>query len=226
MSIKNKTFSVTYTHFDSFLSNTYNIGMINTLLNKCFQICSNWSMFHSRLTFLREIFRNIVYPENFIDRCFKLFLNRTHILKVKVPTVDKKPLQLVLPYLGTISLQTRTELQKSFKGVLNCCILQVIFKSQNKLCNNFCFKDPALQILTSGVVYKFHCGLHNESYYREYVSHLAVKTVEHIGISPLTNRGVQPRKDSAVCYHFINCSYSVTFEDFSVFCVTRIRSTS
>ena len=216
MCIKNKTFSVTYTHFDSFLPNTYNIGMINTLLNKCFQICSNWSMLHWRLTFLREIFRNIVYPENFIDRCH--ILNRTHILNVKVPTVDKKPLQLVLPYLGTISLQTRTELQKSFKGVLNCCILQVIFKSQNKLCNNFCIKDP--------VVYKFHCGLHNESYYREYVSHLDVKTVEHIGISPLTNRGVQSRKDSAVCYHFINCSYSVTFEDFSVFCVTRIRSTS
>ena len=73
----------------------------------------------------------------FIDRCFKLFLDRIHILKEKVPTVEKKPLRLVLPYLGNISLQTRTKLQKSIKGVLNCCKLQVIFKSQNKLCNNF-----------------------------------------------------------------------------------------
>ena len=39
-------------------------------------------------------------------------------------------LRLVLPYLGTISLQTRTKLQKSIKGVLNCCKLQVILKSQ------------------------------------------------------------------------------------------------
>ena len=33
--------------------------------------------------------------------------------------------------------------------------LQVIFKSQNKLCNNFCFKDPVSQILTSCVVTSF-----------------------------------------------------------------------
>ena len=46
-----------------------------------------------------------------------------HILKEKVPAVERKPLLLVLLYLGTISLQTRTKLQKSIKGVLNCCKL-------------------------------------------------------------------------------------------------------
>ena len=39
---------------------------------------------------------------------------------------------------------------------------------------------------------------------------------EHIGISPLTNKRVKPRKDSAVCHHLLNCNYSPTFEDFSV----------
>ena len=66
---------------------------------------------------------------NFIDRCFMFFLNKIHILKGKVPTVEKKPLRLVLSYLGTISLQTRTKLEKSIKGLLNCSKLQVIFKS-------------------------------------------------------------------------------------------------
>ena len=148
---------------------------------------------------------------NFSDRCFKLFLNRIHILKEKVPTVQKKPLRLDLPYLGTISLKTRTKLQKSIKRVLNCCKLQVIFKSQNKLYNNFCFKDAVPQILTSGVVYNFQCRLCNESYYGECVRHLAVRNGEHIGIS-------QPRKDSVVCHHLLNCNYSPTFEDFSVLC--------
>ena len=87
-----------------------------------------------------------------------------YILKEKFPTVEKDPLQLVNPYLGTISLQNRTKLDKSIKVVLNCCKLQVICKSQNKLCNYFRFKDPVPQILTSGVVYKFQCGLCNESY--------------------------------------------------------------
>ena len=67
-------------NFDSFLRDTYNTGLIYTLINRCFQICSSWSMFHQKLILLRDILKN-GYPENFIDRCFKLFLNRIHILK-------------------------------------------------------------------------------------------------------------------------------------------------
>ena len=55
----------------------------------------------------------------------------------------------------------------------------------------------------------------DKSYYEECVRHLAVRSGEHIGISPLTKKRVQPRKDSAVCYHLLNCNYSPTFEDFS-----------
>ena len=56
-------------------------------------------------------------------------------------TVSKNPLFLVLPYFGPILLQTKTKLRKSLKGILNCCKLQFVFKSQNKLANAFCFKD-------------------------------------------------------------------------------------
>ena len=88
-------------------------------------------MFHSQLNLLRKIFQKIGYLENFTVRCFKLFLNTTHIVKGKVTTVEKK--RLVLRYLGTISRQTRTKLQMSLKGVLNCNKLQMIFKSQTLL---------------------------------------------------------------------------------------------
>ena len=60
-------------------------------------------------------------------------------------------------------LQTRTKLQKTTKGVLNCCKLQVIFRCRYKLGNNFHFKDSVLQTLTSGVGYKFQCGLSNNA---------------------------------------------------------------
>ena len=139
--------------------------MVYTLVNRCYaRICSRWSKFHQQLILLREIFQRNRYPRNSIDGCFKLFLNRIPILKEKVPTVEKKSLRLVLPYLGTISLQTRTKLPKSVKGVLNCCELQVIFKCQNKLRDNYCFKDPVSQILTSGVVCKFQGGFCNDFY--------------------------------------------------------------
>ena len=44
----------------------------------------------------------------------------------------------------------------------------------------------------SDVVYKFQCGLCNESYYGECLRHLAVRSCKHIGISPLTNKRIQP----------------------------------
>ena len=51
-------------------------------------------------------------------------------------------------------------------------------------------------------------------YSEECVTHVAVRS----GISPLTNKRVKPRKDSAVCHHLLNCNYWLTFEDFSVLC--------
>ena len=55
--------------------------------------------------------------------------------------MPKKTLLLVYSYLGPLSLQTRTKLRKSLKDILNCCKLQIVFKSQNKLAKTFRFKD-------------------------------------------------------------------------------------
>ena len=192
--------------------------MIYILVNTCFMICSSWSMFHQELIPLREIFQKNGYPDNFIDRYFKQFLIRIHILKEKVPTVERKPLRLVLPYLETICLQTRIKLLKSIKRVLNCCKVKVISKSQSKLCNNFRFKDPVTQILTSALVYKFQCGSCNKYYHGECMRHLAQRSGEHIGNSPSTNKSVYPRQASAVCHHLLNCNYSPTFQYFSALC--------
>ena len=96
-------------------------------------------------------------------------------------TVRKKPLFLTLPFLGPLSLQT-TKIRKSFKGILNCCKLQIVFQSQSKLANGFRFKDRIPKELTSVVVYKFQRGHCNESYYGKCVRHLDVRIREHIGI--------------------------------------------
>ena len=83
--------------------------------------------FHSELTFLKNIFCKNGYPENFIDQCFKKFLDNIHFVKEKVPRVERKRLLLVLPYLGVI-WQTRTKLQQTIKGVLNYCKLEIALK--------------------------------------------------------------------------------------------------
>ena len=120
-------------------------------------------------------------------------------------TVPRKTLLLVLPYLGPLSLQTRTKLSKSLKVILNCCKLQIVFKSQNNLAKTFRFKDRIPKILTSGAVYKFQCGLCNESYYGKCVRHLNVRIGDHIGISQLTKKNVKPN-GSDVSDHLLLCN--------------------
>ena len=94
-------------------------------------------------------------------------MDSTDVVKKTTLTVEKKPLVLVFPYLGLISLQTRTKLKKSLKKILNCCKLQIVFDNKTALGNNFHFKDQIPNDLTSGAFYKFQCGLCNESYYGE-----------------------------------------------------------
>ena len=72
-------------------------------------------------------------------------------------TVPRKHLFLVLPYLGPLLLQTRTKLRKSLKSTFNCCKLQIVFESQNKLVNAFGFKDripKKLAVYKSGAACK------------------------------------------------------------------------
>ena len=212
---RKSTFSGTYTHFDKFVPSSNKIGLLHTLLQWCFRICSDWTEFHLELVKVTDVFKNNGYPENFINNRFKVFLDNKYWVREKVITVPKKTLFLVLPYLRPLSLQTRTKLRKSFKGILNCCKLRILFKSQNKLAKAFRFKNRIPKELTSGAVYKFQCELCKESYYGEYVRHLNVRIGEHIGISLLTRKKVKP-KGSAVSDHLLLCNHSPSFENFSV----------
>ena len=64
------------------------------------------------------------HRKNFINKCFKKFMGTMPVVEETALTVEKKPLVLVLLYLGSISLQVRTKLKK-LKNILNRCNLQV-----------------------------------------------------------------------------------------------------
>ena len=82
-----------------------------------------------------------------------MVINKLVIKCLQVTTIQKKTLTLLLPYLVEISLQTGAELRRPFKGILNCCKLQIMFKSQRKLGNIFRFKDRLPFDLVSGIIY-------------------------------------------------------------------------
>ena len=168
------------------------------------------------MIFLIGIFQKNGYPENFIDKCFKKFVNNVHLIKENVPTVEKKCLLLVLSYLEIISMQTRTKLKQALKGVLICYQLEIVFKCQTRLSNSFRYKDPIPKDLISGVVYKVQCGLYNESYYGESIRHLDIRSGEYIGVSPVTGKKVKPSNNSAIFDHLLHCNFLPSSDNFSV----------
>ena len=81
------TFSGLCSNFESFLPSFYKFGMACTLVYRCFCICSDWTKFHTELTSLKIISSKNGYPENFMDKCFKKFLDNIHLVKENVPTM-------------------------------------------------------------------------------------------------------------------------------------------
>ena len=126
-------------------------------------------------------------------------------------TVEKKSLFLSLPYLGNISLQTKTKLKSSWKGILSYCKL-----IKKKLAKVFRFKDRLPFDWVSGVVYKYTCGRLNSSYYNETYRHLKVRSAQNIGIWPLIFRKVKPSKESEIGDHLLIYNYVPSFYEFNI----------
>ena len=103
------TFSGVFTNYDSFIFDTYKIGLVHILLFRFFKICSSMENFHIEVELLRSIFK-CNYPVNIIDQCIKKFLEILYVPKEIVPTVPKRKLLVALPYLGTFSLNLRKRL--------------------------------------------------------------------------------------------------------------------
>ena len=61
--------------------------MIYTLVFRCFSIFSNWTNFHNKLVFLKDMFLKNRYPISFIDKCFKTFLHQLYPKRPQVLTV-------------------------------------------------------------------------------------------------------------------------------------------
>ena len=123
--------------------------MIYALVYRCLKICSGLTKFHEEFNFWKHVFLKIEYPLSFIDKCFKMVINKLVIKRTQVTTGEDKTLILSLPYLGEISLQTRTNLRKSFKGIINYCKFQIVFKSQRKPILEYGYQKHILEIKES-----------------------------------------------------------------------------
>ena len=81
------TFSGIYSNLESFLPSVNKFGMVYTLVYRCFCICSDWTKFHTELTFLKRIFLKNCYHKNFINKSFKKFLDNIQFAFALCPSI-------------------------------------------------------------------------------------------------------------------------------------------
>ena len=205
-----------YTNFKSFIPETYKIGLIKSLLFRCFSLCSDFIKFHHEIDKLISILYRNSYPRNLVDKCIKEFLDKILAPKPAVCTVPKKNLVIGLPYLGKLSLQICTRINRIMKNKLPYCNIRFVFQTKCKISNFFTFKDKIPSFLRSGIVYKFQCGSCNATYYGKTKRHFKVRMCEHLGISALTGKRVKGDDDSAIKEHLLFCNHTPEFEDFSI----------
>ena len=123
---------------------------------------------------LREILKKNSYPSGIIEQSIRSFLNKLHVPKKVIPTVPKKELFIVLPYLGRLSSNLKGKLRTCFKNSLPQCSVKIILESTNRLSSLFCFKDVIAKELQSHIVYKFSCSNCSVTYYGKTEGHLIV----------------------------------------------------
>ena len=70
------TFTGLFTSFDSFVPLSYKRGLVYTLLDRYFKICSSFHHFHAKVLKLKKLLLRNGCPEVFHYRCTCVFLDR------------------------------------------------------------------------------------------------------------------------------------------------------
>ena len=204
------TFTGLFTNFDSFIPLSFKRGLIYSLLNRYFRICSSYHIFHSEVLKLKEFFVNNGYPVALFDRCLSIFLDKIFSPPINNITVPKRVVYFHLPFTSAHSLQIQTKLIKLVSSCFPQIDLCVVLKPGKCLSTFFQFKDPVPKFLKSHVVHQFKCQCCAALYIGQTCHH------QHMGILPLTGKKVSHPSCSSILTHSTQTNHSISFHDFSI----------
>ena len=192
-------------NFDSCVPKQWKRGLVQTLLNRAYNVCSNWIKFNTEVDKLVDILRQNGYPTSFVLNLVRDFLDK----KIS-PTCGniKEEIQncliVKIPYFGFESLQFRKQLGKILKRAKLQDKVKIVF-TVKKLRSCFSLKDSTPKILKANVVYLFTCGVDPSIQYIGKTSrHLAKRIKEHRS------------RISAIHDHRLNCQCSCDPDNFSI----------
>ena len=93
---RKKTFTGLLTNFFSFISFSYKVGLIRTLVDRAYKINNSLLLFYNNVKKLTHILKRNQFPEYLINRVIKSYLNHS---STSAPSENNDTLYFKLPYL-------------------------------------------------------------------------------------------------------------------------------
>lgn len=150
---RKKTFTGEYVSWSSFSPTKRKINLISCLVERAVNICSP-SLLDQEIEVIRNIFRNLGYPENIVDRVIKAKLTSKASITPYGP--QKCPVYLRLPYIGPVSNRFQHQASSAVGACFGSVRLRVIFGTRSLLRSHVKDRSPTLD--SSNVVYKYTCA--------------------------------------------------------------------
>ena len=137
-----------------------------------------WSLFHSEITKLTDIFMRTGYPKDVFDRCVSKFVSKKQIGEKSKTESEEKQYVICIPYVGHASDNFKRRILSIFRDL--DIKTRVVYKSF-RVGNYFSLKNVTPLELRAKVVYHFECSCdRSNSYIGKTKRHLAIRTKEHL----------------------------------------------
>ena len=159
----------------------YKKNIIQSSLHRSYEICSSYQLIHKEFQNTKSCFLTNRYPDWFIEKQIKIFLNKRYKNTPKnkqEKTTDIRKILLYLPYLGETSLQLEKELRNVFRKYLKELAHLSLIHKTHTIGDHFKYKDNQAHLERSNVVYKLKCSC-GHSYIGQTQRNLKFRLDEH-----------------------------------------------
>ena len=187
-----------------------------TLVNRAYNLCTNWSIFHEEMSFLKNFFVTNGYPLYLFDKITKSFLCKKFSNPLTVTTVKKDHKYVKLPYMGKLSFDLRKQLKTLLQTNYPQIKFTFVFTNTNTIGNFLKQRVNRSTDLVSNVVYLFTCPDCQARYVGSTTRWLRDRVLEHKGLSTRTRRQLANPSFSSIREHSREHSHPFSTTDFSI----------
>ena len=175
--------------FFSYCCKIFKINSVKTLLNRAYNISSNYFNLNAEFQFLINFFHSNGYPKFLIENLIHDFLNKKYMPKQDVSIVPRKPVYFSMLYFGHKSVIFKIKLIELIEKYFPHLDFHIILVNPYTTGSFFKFKDSLPKFLCSSLVYKFSCVKNNctSEYYGFTTRRLSTRVAEHRGTSARTS---------------------------------------